>query len=270
MTKRKKGIFITAGIVAFLVVALWYIFPRLSRCYSYHKYFVSEPLAFATLSHKPSIIELPEPQSSNSFSLGPAQVCIDAELIRSIRYIEETESIVVECKNWSFVFLDLFNVFEAFDDISPHLRVEYKIAGKLIDTYDSEVRAAHSMPRKYSEIFLMRPDEFREYMAFCFLKSMVLFNQNGIGIFETEAVKGFVRFGGLEKPGRLLADVYSKESNICQTIVVISDSPERSKEALFLLLASYRFLIPEVPEEEKLRDLIVTALKKSDKFEVSQ
>jgi hypothetical protein len=80
-------------------------------------------------------------------------------------------------------------------------------------------------------------------------------------------VRGLVRFERAERGGELGAEVYSKESNVWQDIIVRSDSAQKSKEALLSLLASYRFVIAEAPDERRLEELILSAIGGHPKFE---
>jgi hypothetical protein len=123
------------------------------------------------------------------------------------------------------------------------------------------------MPKGYTEIFFMPRREFLEYLILAGAKSQNVMNQNGIGVFETQYIKGIVRFGQVKKPGVFAIEVFSKEGNICQDIRIISKDPAKSKDALLSLLGSYRFLIVEAPDEDALHELIMTELEKHDKFQ---
>ncbi len=250
MAKRKKIIVIIATVVTVSGAALWKLVPGLWRCHWYHKFITTIPYATSTLSKKPTIIQLPVNESADSLSFGFAQVCIIPQLINSIRCPEDTTCVIIKYKKSTVAFMEPFNISE--------------------DMFAVEVKAAQVKPKSYPEILLMPTEEFHIYMTLAFVKSMSDYNENGIGIFKTQHIKGLVRFGKPDSPGRILADVYSRDSKILQAIFVHSDPPEKSKEILFELLASYRFLITEVPEEDVLRKLIVAELEKNDKFEKNQ
>jgi len=47
-----------------------------------------------------------------------------------------------------------------------------------------------------------------------------------------------------------------------QAVTVKSDSHEKSKEAMLSLLASYKYLVSQLPEEDELRGLICSHLNK--------
>ena len=106
----------------------------------------------------------------------------------------------------------------------------------------------------------MPEHEFREYMISCFLKTAYMYNQNGIGIFENNNIKGVVGFGAVHEPYRMVADVYSKDTAIAQTIMVRSDSPEKTEEILLSILSSYTYLIEQPLDDDALNEIIVDSL----------
>jgi hypothetical protein len=135
------------------------------------------------------------------------------------------------------------------------------------DRFDWSVRVARTMPKRYSEVFGAEPDDFKEYLILSMAKAVLSVKASSVGIFEGRYVRGLVRFERAERGGELGAEVYSKESNVWQDIIVRSDSAEKSTEALMSLLASYRFVIEEVPDEGDLEELIVSAIGRHPKFE---
>jgi len=97
-------------------------------------------------------------------------------------------------------------------------------------------------------------------MTRCFLKTVHRYNQKGIGIFETDSIKGLLRFGAASHPCKMVADIFSKNSVVVQEILITSDSEEMTKDIMFSLLSSYTYLIDKPPNESTLKELIYNAL----------
>jgi hypothetical protein len=87
----------------------------------------------------------------------------------------------------------------------------------------------------------MSEKEFLPYRLQSYLKASMDLNENGIGLFETESLRGLIRLGASTEPERLLAEVYCRDQPVRQVIDVSSDSSRHSRERLFTLLATYRF-----------------------------
>jgi hypothetical protein len=213
---------------------------------------ISRPLALETLSIKPQRVTLPEPNNSCVFSLGFAEMPLCPNSISSIRY---NKGLGVSCRNDSNSITYLFSL--------PANPAEI--------TYDLQVKMANAMPINYSEIFFSNLDEVvcRIRSAYIFKVSNVL-NQNGIGIFETERIKGLIRFGTKKYPWEIQAEIFSKDEKVTQDILVISKSQEKSKEAMFSLLSSYWITIPaaDVNDSNYVDELIMGQLSGNSKLEI--
>jgi hypothetical protein len=214
---------------------------------------ISRPLALETLSIKPQRVVLPQPNNSCVFSLGFAEAPLCPNSISLIRY---NKGLGVSCRNDSNSITYLFSLPGNPDEI----------------TYDLQVKMANAMPINYSEIFFSKLSNVccRIRSAYIFKVSDV-FNQNGIGIFETERIKGLIRFGRKKYPGEIEAEIFSKDGKIRQNVLVISESPQKSKEAMFSLLSSYWITIPQadVNDSNYLDELIMGQFSGNSKFVIN-
>ena len=95
-------------------------------------------------------------------------------------------------------------------------------------------------------------------------------SEGDIAVFETDEVQGFAMFGYGRKPNQAFAQVFSKNQNVSQGILINSGSLEESKKALLSLLASFRYKISKVPTKDDLHDMIMREISKHDKFENSE
>ncbi len=261
MNKRKGIIWIIIIIVAVLVI---YSIPRITFCCIYHN-IVSKPLALETLSIKPRKIVLPEPNQSCVFSLGFADIPLCHNSINSISYRPEyglicrTDS---NCLTYFFLLPD--------SPLEVNTITKYSICD-IKDYYDLQVKAANAMPVKYSEIVFSDPCVMVPYIVpFALFKVNNHLNQKGIGLFESEDIKGLIRFGTKNNPCSIQAEIFSKDGNITQCITILSDSPAKSSEALLALLSSYRFTISQVKDSNFLDELIINQLSGNSKFEMEK
>jgi hypothetical protein len=247
----------------------WHVGLGIFRCYGYKKVVISSPDGLANLSGKFSKLDIPN-NSGPVLSLGFAYVGIEPNSINLISYWKDVNSINVyidsnDCRfliNWPWA-----TTWSTTDSNSIRSSSLPSILTKDPFGYEFGVKAANTMPKTYIEIFFMHPKEFLEYLTLAGAKAQNVMNQNGISNFETENIRGIVRFGQRKSPGVFAIEVFCKEANICQDIRVISKDPAKSKEVLLSLLSSYKFLISEVPDEDSLKELILSEITKHDKFQ---
>jgi hypothetical protein len=248
---------------------------------------ISNEDIFEILSVPASNIELPGNQQEACFSLGYSTFALDSEQVDSLKCYGV--GVTIESEGLWFGFLrpfshnydDLAAEFDVWSiDLNIPVREPYlwersevhpvarRVARQMMeDRFAWSVRVARTMPKRYSEVFSAEPDEFKEYLILSMGKAVCFTRARRIGIFEGKHIAGLVRFDVGGRDGEINAEVYSKDSNVWQNIFVRSDSAQRSTEALMSLLASYRFVITEVPEEEDLEELILSAIGQHPKFE---
>jgi hypothetical protein len=268
MLKSSKRILIFS--VVLIVLAVYFV-PPLLRYYRYYKFVISssrvansegeifEGSVLNTLSLIPLEIKLDHLSSEAVFSLGYAVVCIDQNEIQEIKV--RNASIDVKGDKYSILFRPPFEAVKTTDLALEH-SYDKRAVLKILpdDPFDAEVKIAQTLPKTFFQICFMSSEEFGGYMTRCFLKTVDRFNQKGIGIFETDNIKGLLGFGDASRPQQMLAMVFSKNSAVSQGIIVTSDSPERTKDIMFSLLSSYTYLIEEPPDEPTLNKLISDAL----------
>jgi hypothetical protein len=269
MIRGKKALVILVSI-PLLGFLLWHIGLGIFRCYAYKKVVLSSPNGLANLSGKPSTLEIPQDNNIPILSLGYALAGVPSESINAIKVIGDS-SIIVATEEFKLSFVPPWaSTWSTTDSNSIQSSSLPSILAKDPFSYEFGVKAANTIPKSYLKIFFMHPKEFLEYLILASAKAQNVMNQNGISNFETENIRGIVRFGQRKNPGVFAIEVFSKEANICQDIRIISKDPAKSKEALLSLLSSYKFLISEVPDENSLRELILKEIKKHEKFQERQ
>lgn len=267
MTKRAKALVIIIS-VPLLVFFLWHVGWGCFRCWSYHKIIAIHPDGLVNLSGKPSRLEVPQDNNNPVLSLGYARVGIPPESIGMITCIGDAKThIVVATNECKFLFIPpCSSTWSILDPNSVRTSRLPSIFRYDPFGYNFGVRAANTMPKGYATIFFMHPQEFLEYLILAAAKAQEVMNQNGVGYFETEYIRGIIHFGDIKRPGIFFVTVYSKEANILQNIRVSFNDPAKSKKALLSLLSSYRFVVTKIPDEDTLQQLIITEIRKHDKF----
>lgn len=278
---------------AVLALLVWLVLPGLRRCYSYQR-LISDPDIFQRLNVPVSDIELPGNEREASFSLGYSRFALGSAHVDSIKCYGT--AVTIESGRIGFGFLrpfssscdssgfDANDVAAEFDfwsrDLSIPVREPYRwetsqvhpVAQRLAqemmqDRFTWSVEVARTMPRNYSDVFRAEPDELKEYLILAMAKAALSLKANRVEVFDGEYVRGLLRSERTGEPGGLSAEVYPKDSDVWQTIIVRSDSEQRSRDALLPLLASYRFVIAEVPDDEDLEQLVVEAIREHPRFQ---
>ncbi len=273
-TKKRKRIVIILLGLAVISNVIWFGFHGIRRCYYYHQLFGSQPKKIAQLSAEVIEIQLPKARISTGISLGYAKTSIEPTATQLIKFIEHLDCVVLESNSVSTIFEQPWDTSKSSDPLPSDPRIPPPLIEfrwrplPSNELFRHNLDAARIKPKGYIELFIMSNRRFSNYMELAITKTMMPYTQQGIGVFETEHVKGLICLGHHETPGILYADVYAKQSNVMQSITVKSDSAETSKHTLFSLLTSYEFVISEIPETDKLRQLIKSNLEKYETFEI--
>ena len=210
-----------------------------------------------TISHKPVKIEIPPSNCKNNFSLGYAEFCLDQNDVCEITIVKE-QIVSIKCGTYFMCFLPPTKRI----DLPPDNKNHSKLGRELMpnDFYQIQLKAAYASPKTYFQVFSMWTDEFAEYMTLCMFKTMYTANQNGIGVFETDKIKGLIGFGEVIFPNKMVVDLFSADSAIYQNIVIRSDSPEKTREIVLALLSSYTYLIEKPLNDSELQQLIFNTI----------
>jgi hypothetical protein len=246
-TKIKTWHVIVWVVSAFL---FFYSYPRLRVCTLYHTV-ISKSGAFETLSIKPEIIQMPDSNQSNSYSIGFAEAPFNSNSINSIRYLKNTGlTIGTDSNEVSFFFL----LPRSPDDL----------------TYDVYYKALNELPLNYFDLFFSNPRKMcARILSAKLLKIDDSINQNGIAFFETNYIKGVIRFGSKKHPENISAEIYSKNGNINQTIGIVGNSAEKQRYILINLLSAYKFNIQDANDPNVIDNLIVKHFSNNNKFVIA-
>ncbi len=262
--KSKYLLSITAAIIILASLACFFI-PRLLQCHAYGK-LISYPLMLANLSVEPDSILMPPDNNSCTLSLGYARTSIQPELINSIKC--RYAAVSIDCNDHTLLFMQPVTIPDggSRESTNPPLVYPKTMTTQIYDSYDWGINVANTMPKNYFQIFLQSPEEFTEYFALALSKAKDSNKHNGISFFETKHLKGIIYFGTTQKPGLVSAEVYSKDSEIGQWIYANSFDPEKSRNAILSLLASYSFTISHIPKRSALHDQIISEIKNYQSF----
>jgi hypothetical protein len=193
-----------------------------------------------------------------TLSFGYAQFAIDPELINAIRCYGTL--VVLDCNKYQIVFdtpfSDTYDQFKK-ECIKSAVRnppigqfrkdaeeqetrkwqateanpISARLTRQMIeDPYTWKVKVANTLPKTYSEVFHMEPEEFQEYVYLAFAKLMNCWYRTGIGIFEAEYVNGVVYFTDPNQSGTVYVQVHSKDANIRQSITLKPSATEEAKQ----------------------------------------
>jgi hypothetical protein len=242
--------------------------PGTLRCWAYYN-LTKDPKMLAALKIKPERIELPDTSADPYFSLGYAEVRLGPERITEIK--RHSTAVSVDCDGWSVLFCWPYSpAEERNEELEAH-----PVAGPLMremveDTFSWRLKTLNVEPKRFGEVFFMGGREFLGYWLLLIAKMTKVGLDAGakrVEVFETADIGGFVY---LNEGSKIQAEVYSKGMNIGQIVRIACDSRERGSEELYKLLASYRFVLKELPDEEGLKQLIQTAVGGHEKFVESE
>ena len=133
-------------------------------------------------------------------------------------------------------------------------------------SFSWRMETANLRPKGVWEVFAMSDAEFHRYRVQSVDKAWNVFNDNGIGVFEAQHVRGLIRFGRLAKPEEISAEVFSNEKPTSQGILVSSASLEESRIRLITLLAAFRYTANVPDDDAELERLIRRDLEKDSRF----
>jgi hypothetical protein len=268
MNRKTKIVLIAVLAVLLMGVLLGYIASGLFQCYTYYEIVASSPRGLANLGGPNGTFHVPIDNNAPTFSLGYTQIGIDPLSINAINYVGGTGAdVVIDCNEYSLM------LFSPWASTPPSIHRGWvrsaglaRLMGEDPSGYLLAVRAADTVPRSYARIFFMGRKRFAKYIALAAVKSQNVMNRNGTALFETEHVRGIIRFGQSPTPRCFELQTFSKNSEIGQTAFVFAESPQKIKQALPSLLSPYRFLVTHPPEKDTLRRLITAEIEKHDKF----
>lgn len=290
MTRTAKIITVAAVVIG-VALAARMIVPGCARCYAYHKV-LSGPNARASLEMQPTQVYLPVSAIGESIRIGYAQVPAPAQTVLSIKYIQGT--VVFEMLDGSYAFMR--PATESYQSFKQQSIAEYEqvrassekdgipVCGSATsaqtwerweanprmaailkkafdDPYNWRLEVLRTSPKTWKEVFFCPTDQFVDYIWHALGKVLYCMPAGRIGLFNTGQTKGIIKYTFRNQPGTVMAEVWSPNGAISQEIFVSADEPSMAEERLNRVLASYRFLIDELPDKDRLDQLVLSSLK---------
>jgi len=200
MTKRKKPVARRIIALAVLFYVAWFGLTGLLQCYHYHSFLGLSKATVDRFCANAVELELPTTEAASGISIGYAITSIRPESAEKVAFVNDC--VVIDCNQMRFIFACPVPLRETRPSKEPNTWNDYAPLPPLIpmkppnisaaEMFDLQVRAAHTMPKRYYEIFLMNNRSFRDYIGLAVLKTFIICGENGIFIFENDNIKGFV------------------------------------------------------------------------------
>jgi hypothetical protein len=298
MLRQKRLVLVAIAVLAVLV-SLCVVTPRAWRCLGYSNFVAKYGPVLAV---EPTHLVLEQPPCEHVVDLGYASFRIPAHWEYSI---ENSGSMVgVEFDDKSLGFLLPYNQQdyeslkrdsikgsrkqlelsedlgvpvtglgqspESWEDLESHDQAVGLIREMTSDSFAWHLKVASTPRHSLGTVFCMSKDDFDRYLLLAAAKVNNRFNENGIAVFQTEFTQGLLRCGPSQEPREMMAEVWSKDGNISQAILIRSSSPLECPGAMGTILASYKFKITTVPPDNELEDLVLSALRTNTNFAVQE
>ncbi|TVQ03612.1 MAG: hypothetical protein EA381_01285 [Planctomycetaceae bacterium] len=226
-------------------------YPRLARCRAYSKV-VNRADASLNLQPQPTKVAIENPGASVRMSIGYADIGLPKDWAKSVTtHGSEVPAIQIAGEaGEQIVFMPPF----------------FDTALSADGGYSWYRNEASSQRVSLAKVFMMSTAEFDELIGYTLPKSLSRYNQNGIGCFATEYVRGFIRFGPKAEPGNILVEVWSKRGDLSQGMLISSRDAESASRIVQCVLANLEYSVDDVPVGDVLQTLIRSELEKHDLF----
>lgn len=237
--------------VVVLTFGIVVLFPRIQRYVAYSK-IVSSEHASRNLAGRPKPVQLVCLEDANPINIGYAQTALPSEWAVSIA--RDQDAVVVRANDDELlIFMSPF-----YDsDLSPD------------GNYTEAIQTAQTEQVAMSEVFFMTSAEYAKLLERTLPKSFNMYNQNGIGLFCSEDIRGLIRFGSLDEPGNMSVEVWSNTGEVSQGILIQAETPESALKLINCVLPHLRYSVGHVPPRDVLTGMIDDALADNALFSAS-
>lgn len=224
------------AVVAAVLVAVAY--TVVSRCVAYNR-IVRLPGASGSLASRPSDIELSYADATMPFAMGYARTALPAGWSRSISIQGSAVHLVGQADERVVLMPPCFDT--SLSD----------------DGNYSEVLATTRVERvPLSALLTMSPRDFRLLAGRTYVKALNSYNANGIGHFETDDVRGIIRFGSGKAPGDVVVEVWSKSGRISQGMLIRTQDAAAAFRLARCVLCNLSYTVDRVPSEGELQKFL--------------
>ncbi len=132
--------------------------------------------------------------------------------------------------------------------------------------YSWTLAAAQTTEVAMAEVFFMSFSDFETLFSRTLAKANNGLNENGIGVFETDNIRGIIRYGARDTPGCINVAVWSKHGEVCQGIIIRATSSERALQLAQCVLFHLQYSVDHVPPTSELKRMIDNAITKNERF----
>lgn len=237
---RRWRFVVFASVAALGILAL-IAYPRGARCFFYKKMIASTS---ENLAAQPKSVEIACSEKTMPLSLGYAKTALPENWPTTVTV--KGTAISIFAKNGAAV------VF-----MPPVFDTTFSDDGN----YSWSLAVARSKRQTLGAIFRMSSAEYDELIRHTFPKANNTFNQNGIGLFETERCRGIIRYGPHAEPGHINIEVWSKRGQVSQGILIHAPDADAAFRIVECVLFNLEYSIDRVPPAGTLRTSIRAALK---------
>ena len=123
--------------------------------------------------------------------------------------------------------------------------------------FEWNASAVRTLPVTMPGIWSMTDDEFGRFYLRTLFKAMDTTNEAGGWIIRTRKAESIVRFGALQRPGRVHIAAWSRQGDLTHGLLVDSDSPDWSRQTAGAIASSWTPMIEEAPRNaQELERLI--------------
>jgi len=120
--------------------------------------------------------------------------------------------------------------------------------------------------KSFVELFFSSPSELKLYVIKMMARENV-YSQHGIGLLQTNSTRSIIYLGDSNTHGVVMAEVWSENGKLLQSIKVSSESYALSEKIITHALSSYKYTLNELPSEEETKKMILTKTQLYEKYE---
>ena len=140
-----------------------------------------------------------------------------------------------------------------------------KLMMNLFGDYRWRMYCLNAKPKSFTEI-LLSSSNVRALYVIRIMLVVNRFSQRGVLQLETEHINAIIYLGDEKSPNLVVAEVFSKNGKISQSINVSSDSWALSEKVMLRILSKFKYSVDTVPAREEVTKLVLSTMKQHEKY----